>query len=131
MLKSRSRCSVEKFYFSKKKSAKRNSRKLFFKKKNVCARFSNEKYQAYKYLQAQFNKFDFLIHFDLNQFLYINVNVFKQKDFEVIIFHVLNDSMKKIIVFKNEIQFVIFLNKQLSKTKKKYRFTKLKMTKLI
>ena len=113
--------------FLKKKSSKNNSRKNFFKKTPVDQSI-NGKYQSYEYLQIRFSKSSFLIHFEAIKSIFIDVNALKKKDFEVMIFHVQNDSEKNdIIIIKNEIQSIMFFSKILIDAKSKYWLIELKM----
>ena len=73
------------------------------------------------------------IHFNSERPFFVDVNASKQKKFESMTFHVLFDSVgeKNVNIKRIEIQFIMFFNKQLSETEKKYWFTKLKMTDVI
>ena len=53
----------------------------------------------YEALQLTFNRFTFLIHFDKNRILFINVNAFKKHNFKIIMYHVKKKQISK--RFKN------------------------------
>ena len=59
-------------------------RKIYFKK-IVLNNFSTKKLKSYKLLQKTFNKFFFLIYFNLKRVFYIDINVFKRREFDAII----------------------------------------------
>ena len=87
-------------------------------------------------LQNLFMKLIFLCHFDSSQQLYINMNTFKQYEFNIIIYHIKNNSTAdfsdKITEFSHQkIQSILFLNKLLTSAKKNYWFTEMKTTDLI
>ena len=82
--------------------------------------FTMNKHEAYNHFQSIFNKSNFLIHFNAKQFILIDVNVFKQKKIDDMIFHVKIDSVKNIKFKKKNIQFIMFFNKQFFSTKSQY-----------
>ena len=113
----------------KNDSIKKKFRKRFSFIK-ILKLFTNKKYKIYFILQNIFNKSNFLIHFASNKWLLINVNVFKQKDFDVMIFYVKNDSDDANFK-KFNIQSIMFLNKKLSIAEMKYWSIELKIVEMI
>ena len=119
-----------KIIFLKNDFAKKNLKKKIFK--NFFFDESiDAKHQAYEYLQFRFNKSSFLTYFNANKSFFIDVNVLKKRKFGVMIFHVQNNFEKKSIFLKNEIQSIMFLNKQLFVAKIKSWLTKLEIAKII
>ena len=55
-------------------------------------KFIKEKLHIFETLQKLFAKFIFLVHFNSDQQLYINVNIFKQYRFNAVIYYVDNNS---------------------------------------
>ena len=107
--------------FSKNvKSSKFFYTNLFTKKKIV-----------FRNLQTIFVFFIFLIHFDKKRRLYIDLNAFKQWKFAIIVYHVLDDSFDDDFYSRTFIQFIMFLNRFLKKTKKNYWSTKLKVVDIV
>ena len=93
--------------------------KNFSIKNNVRKRFSNNtclnifiefKIKSNKIISKIFFKFTFFVYHDRIHQLYIDVNILHERDFDVIVFHVKDD--KKIFI-KNDIKFILFLNKVL------------------
>ena len=113
----------------KSDSTKKNFRKKFSFIK-LLKLFTDKKYEIYFILQNIFNKSSFLIHFASNRWLLINVNVFKQKDFEAMIFHVKKNS-ENADFKKFDIQSIMFLNKKLSVVEMKYWSTELKVVEIV
>ena len=118
---------IRKILILKNSSIKSNVRKRF----NNDARlniFIESKIIFYQIIQKYFFKSIFLVYHDKTRQLYINVNAFYERDFDVIVFHVKND--KKIFI-KNDIESILFLNKMLTSIEIKYWFTKLKIVELM
>jgi hypothetical protein len=61
----------------------------------------------------------------------MNMNIFKKKKIETMIFHVKNDSNERIIFRRCDIKLIMFLSKIFISSKTKYWFTELEMTKMI
>ena len=87
----------------------------------------DEKRKFFVKLQDAFVNLIFLIHFNLNRKLYINLNAFKSWEFTIMMYHVEKDSNDDFL--KTIVQF--FLNKLLNEIEKNYWLIKLKMTKII
>ena len=94
---------------------------------------NDAEYETYEILQIFFNKSNFLIHFSVDKFFYINVDVSKQKKFEKMIFHVRYDfdSEKNASLERKNIQPIMFFSKQLSEAEKKYWPTELKIADVV
>ena len=90
-----------------------------------------EKQIAFRDLQTTFVSFTFFIHFDKNRRLYIDLNVFKQWNFVVIVYHVLNDSSNDEVYSRTAIQSIMFLNRCLNETEKNYWSIELKVVDII
>ena len=108
-----------KILFLKNEFNKNNFRKRFSIIK-MLKKFIIEKYESYQHLQKIFNKSNFFIYFNSYRSSFINVNAFKQMSIDVMIFHVVNDLKDDEIFIKNQIQFIMFLNKRLSSVETKY-----------
>ena len=98
--------------------------------------FSFEKLCAFETLQNLFTKLIFLCHFDSSWQLYINVNVFKQYEFDAVIYHIesnsiMNSSGKAAEFPHQKIQSIFFLNKLLTSAEKNYWFMKMETADLI
>ena len=117
--------------FLKKKSIKNNFKKMFFKRTSIDQSI-NTKYQSYEYLQIRFSKSNFLIHFEAIKSTFIDVDVSKKRNFEIMIFHVQVDFEENdIVIIKNEIQFIMFFSKILIDAETKYWLIELKMIKVV
>ena len=70
------------------------------------------------------------MHFNSNRQFYIDIDVFKRREFETMIYHfkidVNFDKFKR-----NDIEFILFINRMLSEIETKYKFTELKMCDLV
>ena len=63
------------------------------------------------------------MHFDFKRDFFIDINVFKKKNFDVTIYHIknVNDFEKiKTLSLKTNFQLIMFLNKMLFTIKKNY-----------
>ncbi len=114
----------------KNDSMKEKFRKLFAKK-TLLNQFIETKIKSYEHLQNLFSDKKFLRHYNNIRKLFIDVNIFKKKSIEAMIFHVKNDSDERIIFKRCDIKSIMFLSKILISAKIKYWFTKLKMTNVI
>ena len=90
-----------------------------YSKKTIMKNFIVEKLNAYKQLQKFFNLINFLIHFFSEKKLYIDIDVFKRRDFETMIYHFkficLNSNKSKRI----DIESILFFNRTFNDAKKK------------
>ena len=99
---------------------------------------SISKKNSFNQLQIFFIRINFFVHFDKNRILFINFDVNKKRDWNVMMYHVkidkfhVNVDADFFISFKKQnVEFIMFLNKILSSTEKRYWFIELKMTALI
>ena len=85
----------------------------------IINNFIDEKLNSYRLLQKVFNKIFFLIHFNRNRVLYIDVNASKQYKFKIMMYHLKfeTDSEKLRIT---DIELIMFLNRLLNIAKFKY-----------
>ena len=109
----------------------KNNFKKRFSIVRMLKQFIIKKYESYQHLQKIFNKSNFLIYFNSYRSFFINVNAFKQINIDVMIFHVINDSENDETFNKNQIQFIMFLNKRFLFVETKYWFTKLEVIDVI
>jgi hypothetical protein len=81
--------------------------------------FSIEKLKSYRLLQKTFNKTFFLIHFNFDCQLYIDIDAFKRREFEAMIYYFKTktnfDKFKR-----NDIEFILFLSRMLNDIEFKY-----------
>ena len=71
---------------SMKKNQKQHISQVLFDKS------ISDEINLFKILQKLFIKLIFLVHFDSDQHLYINVNTFKQYSFDTVIYYIDDDS---------------------------------------
>ena len=109
-----------------------NSKKRQYASKIRITSIKNE-IMSFNDLQQMLSKSSMLYHFHSQKQLWINLNSFKQFEFEMIIFHFKND----IIIFskkwssRTSILSIMYLNKQLTKVEQNYWITKLETTNLV
>ena len=115
---------LREFSFSKNRQRKMYSVKIQLTTTTIV------ELKSYRQLQKVFRKITLLVHHDSIRPLYIDVNVFKRRSIEVIIYH-----LKLETNFNNfkrsEIEFIMFLSRMLTLTKKRYWLIELKMADLI
>lgn len=81
--------------------------------------FTNKKLNFYRQVQNFFKRTSFLIHFDCNRVLYIDIDVSKQRDFKSIIYYLkLDVNLKKSRCF--DIESIMFLSRLLNLVETRY-----------
>ena len=135
-------------YIQKIESLTRRKAKLlrqFFNNKNkqrkifnlhiVIEQNSSKKRVVYEILQLTFSNFIFLIHFNRICILFINVNVVKKHDFDIIMYHVKNENKyrdnSKLLMTRIDIKFILFFSKCLTNVESRYWFIELKIVDLM
>ena len=103
-------------YFS---SLNKSRQKKIYSQCTVLKKFIDEKFNFYRLLQKVFDKIIFFVHFDRNRILYIDINVLKRRDFEVMIYHLKIDvdSEKSRAI---DIELILFLSRLLNIVEFKY-----------
>ena len=92
--------------------------------------FSDEKLESYRQLQKFFFNAEFLVHFDKNWILYIDIDAFKKRGFETMIYHFkFGANLEKFR--RTDVELIFFLNRLLNFVETRYWFTELEMTNLI
>jgi hypothetical protein len=84
-----------------KNFSKDNRRKKFINKTKII--FIDKKMTFFLLLQKDLIKTIFLMHFDKSKWLWIDLDEFKEFDFEVIVFHVIKKFSKETWSIKNDI----------------------------
>ena len=85
--------------------------------------------KSFQDLQKAFSSLIFLIHFDFSRRLYIDLDVFKEWGFAVIIYHVVEDlenSFSRI-----DVQSILFLSKMLNQAEQNYWLIELKVVDIV
>ena len=115
--------------FRNSSTNKERQRKMYSIKTILKKSFESE-LKIYRQLQKVFRKIILLIHHDFTRVTYINVDVFKRRDFDVVIYHLKFETDSN--HFKHEkIESILFFSRMLTSIEKRYWSTKLKMTELI
>jgi hypothetical protein len=112
-----------------KNFSKENRRKKFINRTKII--LIDKEMTSFLLLQENHTKTILLIHFDKNKWLWIDLNEFKEFDFEVIVFHVIKKFSKKTWSIKNDIQLIMFLSRLLISAEKNYWLIELKTVELI
>ena len=90
---------------------KKHQRKIY-NQRTILIQSNSKKFVAYEILQIVFSNFIFFIHFDRKRFLFINMNVFKKYNFDIIIYHVKNEikyrNDLKILMIRIDIKSIFF-----------------------
>ena len=97
-------------------------KKLFEKnyfKRIVLNNFLTKKLKLYKLLQKTFNKIFFLIYFNSKRVFYIDIDVFKQREFDVIIYYFKID-VDFVKSKRFDIKSILFLFRIFNKIETKY-----------
>ena len=124
------------FYYAQKTNNFQRRKILLFKnafiKKRIRKRhnlqivvndFIKKKLNFFNQFQSIFNRAFFLMHFDFKRDFFIDIDVFKKRNFDVTIYYIknVNDFEKiKTSLLKTNFQLIMFLNKMLFTTTKNY-----------
>ena len=85
----------------------------------MLQKFFEFELKVYRQLQKIFRKIILLIHYNSTRVTYINVDVFKRRGFDVVIYHLKFEA--NLNYFKHEkIEFILFLNRMLTFVEKRY-----------
>ena len=114
----------------KQTSIKESSRKTYTFKTKLDLSSNSLKMKSFETLKSALNNLNILIHFNLDRTLWLNLNVFKKFDFEVIIFHIEKDATEK-WSSRIAMKSIMFLSRLLTSTEFNYWFTKLELARLI
>ena len=97
---------------------KNRQRKIYFVK-TILKKLFEIKLNSYNQLQKVFRKIELFIYYNFTRIIYIDVNVFKRRNFDVVIYHLkLNADFNN---FKHKkIQSIMFLNRMLTLIEKRY-----------
>ena len=101
------------FSFNKKIIRKAYSHKI------VIENFIDEKLKFYRQLQKFFNQATFLIHFFVDRMLFIDIDAFKRRDFEAVVYY-LKSNVDVLKLKRIDIESILFFNRMLNEAKKKY-----------
>ena len=89
-----------------------------------------EELKSFQILQSHLSFASFLVHFDQNKQLYIDLNTSKKKDIDAMIYHVNITSFKE-YSFRTSVQFILFLSRLLNSAKTRYWSIELELIELI
>ena len=93
-------------------------RKTYFRR-IVVENSTTKKLKFYRQFQETFNQVFFLIHFCNDKILYIDIDAFKRREFEIMIYY-----FKSSVDFnnskRNDIEFILFLNRMLNEIEIRY-----------
>ncbi len=104
----------------KKFSIFESARRKFFIFTRLLNLTSTEK-QVFDQIQTTLFKSRRRIHFDVERQLYENVDVSKEFDIDVMIYHVKNDDENlSAYSSKSKVELILFLNRQLKSVEKNY-----------
>ena len=89
-----------------------------------------EELNSYRQLQELFKRVGFLVYFDRNRVLYIDIDVFKKRNFDAIIYYLKKDAnLEK--PRRIDVKFILFLSQLLNFAETRYWFIELEMVGLI
>ena len=119
MLQRRKTTLLRLFFMNKKNQRKIYNQRVVIKKSSI-----NE-IVVYEAFQVVFNKSTFLVYFNLDKILFIDVDVFKKLKFDIVIYHVKNENNYreiniKLLIVKNDIKLILFFSKYLTNVENRY-----------
>ena len=130
---------LRKIRFFKNVFVKKRQRKMH-NQRTIINDVIESKIDSFNQLQFLFNRFTFLIHYNRIRQFYINVDASKERDLNIMIYHVkIRKNKNENSIFKNDfalfdkfdVKFILFLNKILSSIEKRYWSIELKIIALI
>ena len=86
---------------------------------------------SFDLLQKTISNAAMLIHFDFDRVLWIDLNDFKEREFDIMIFHLKKELINDMILLRTQIESIIFFNRLLFAAEMNYWSIELKMTALI
>ena len=115
-----------------KDSSKSDNARKSFATKMKFSKSTIEKVKSFNNIQQHFLKSDFLIHFNFNKKLYIDLNI-SDKNIEAIVYHLKIEIQIDVKIYSSRklIQSILFLSRLLNSIETKYWSTKLKLTDLV
>lgn len=78
-----------------------------------------EELDSYRQLQKFFERAEFLVHFDRNRILYINIDVFKKRGFDAIIYY-LKKGANPDKSRRTDVESIFFLSRLLNSAETRY-----------
>ena len=121
---------IRKILLLRNSSTNKKRQRKMYSIKIVLKKFFESELKIYRQLQKVFRKIILLIHHDFTRVTYINVDVFKRRDFDVVIYHLKFETNFNHLKHE-KIESIFFFSRMLTSIEKRYWSTKLKMTKLI
>ena len=102
---------------------KNNQRKIYNQRVTIKKSSKNEIF-VYETLQIVFNQSIFLLHFNFNKILFINVNTFKKLKFDIVIYYVKYEKkyreINKLLIVKDNMKLILFFSKYLTNVENRY-----------
>ena len=116
--------------FFKKNFVAENVRKTYFRKIKIKY-FIEKEFAAFNALQTLLFKSSFFIHVNFKRQLYVNFNINKKFDFDVMIYHVKDIWKKTNYSSRTIIESILFLNRFVNDAKLKYWLIELKLAEIV
>ena len=111
-------------------SSNKSRLRKIYSQRSVLKSSTNKEFDFYRQLQNSFERTEFLVHFDRNRILYINIDASKRRDFEAIIYYLKSEANAE-KSRRIDVKSILFLNRLLNFAKSRYWSTKLKMIDLV
>ena len=103
----------------------KNNQRNIYNQRVVIKKSLKNKIIVYETLQVVFNQSTFLVYFNFDRILFIDVDAFKELKFNIVIYHVKHEKKycelnNKLLIVKNNIKFILFLSKYLTNVENRY-----------
>ena len=108
-----------------------NARKTYFSKVRFIE--SDKEIEAFDRIQESLFKSTYLIYFNCNRQLYVDLDSNKKMSINDVVYHVMNNNLANFLMYsiKKSIQSIMFFSRFLNSAEIRYRSTELKLTELI
>ena len=102
---------------------KNNQRKIYNQRVAIKKSSKNE-IVVYETLQTTFNQSIFLISFNFDRILFIDVDAFKKLKLDIVIYYIKHEKkyceINKLLVVKDDIKLILFFSKCLTNVENRY-----------
>ena len=120
---------VKRYYYDNRRLIKTSFENFF--QKNYHREFYRREIKIVSSISKFFKQIIFLVYFFDEKILYVDIDVSKRREFEIMIYHLKFNYLNFEKLKRVDIESIFFLNRILNAIETKYRLTKLKITSLI
>ena len=121
---------IRKTLLLRSSSANKKRQRKMYSIKTILKKSFESELKIYRQLQKVFRKIILLIHHDFTRVTYINVDVFKRRGFEIVIYHLKSETDSNHLKHE-KIESILFFSRMLTSVEERYWSIELKMTEFV